>query len=645
MKGAMLEGLALFNGIPAKVAWLFDVTRPNTRGDARMRWWLCAIVLAGLALRFWGLGSIGLHREDEDTSALPVLGLLQTGQPVFPTGMYYARAFAQTYLMAGSVWLFGNSEWSLRLPSALCGVALIFLGWKMGQRFLQPRWNLVLAATLAFMPSLILASQTARMYIFLLASLAAFSIMIFHWERTGRLRDLGGAVALMWIALQFHTLAVFAAFLFFFPPLLHGDAKRFWLALLALAGTLFAYDVVNDWLGQHFPQTVIEGFAVRPPTFGPVGSSLTPTVPLLWGVIAGIAAAGLAVFTASRVTGRWPAVFSGLLVLAAFAAQLLLAHHLAALLLISAAMIVLRHSARAVPVLVVIGAASLSLAGILALWLHSAGIGSIRNIAGVMLGKPSPWVYLRLAEYSLAAVVVCTAVIAASVYRIARRRPIPDVVLWLVLGAWLPLLAVGTFAWNPAPRYTMVALLPVLVATVAGLQWFAASVRRESLLAVLIGGLALINPVAFARNYNAGYRMHPDHVGAAHYVLAQNPGPRAVIVAEDAIVQRYYLPRVDYWLMARESIIDFVRRYDGVVRDIYTGSQIIGNSADLQSLLDRPDRGEIYIIGSGENQEDGRRYMRGAELNARLTSGEFQTVFVGRDGLTKVWKIPAPPRN
>ena len=129
-------------------------------------------------------------------------------------------------------------------------------------------------------------------------------------------------------------------------------------------------------------------------------------------------------------------------------------------------------------------------------------------------------------------------------------------------------------------------------------------------------------------------------------MLSQHPAPVDIIVAEDAIVQRYYLPRVDYWLMARASIVDFVRRgADGVVRDIYTNSLNIGNGAELQALIDRQDRGAIYIIGSGENQEDGRRLMRGPELNARLTSDEFPVVYEGRDGLTKVWKIPAPGRD
>ena len=47
---------------------LFEVGRPSQRADASVRWWLLGIVLAGILLRFWGLGELGLHREDEDTA-------------------------------------------------------------------------------------------------------------------------------------------------------------------------------------------------------------------------------------------------------------------------------------------------------------------------------------------------------------------------------------------------------------------------------------------------------------------------------------------------------------------------------------------------------------------------------------------------
>ena len=198
--------------------------RAATRADRRTASLLVLILVAGAVVRFWGLGDVGLH-GDEKTMALPTMHLVQYGTPQMPSGMYYARAVGQLYLMAASVEAFGKSEWALRLPSAVCGVLLIVLTWTAGRRFLTPAWSLALAAAVAFLPSFIEDAQTARMYVFLTTSVAGFMSLVFAWERTSRLGYLLAAVAVMLVGLQFHTLAVFAAFIVLIPGLLRGDAR------------------------------------------------------------------------------------------------------------------------------------------------------------------------------------------------------------------------------------------------------------------------------------------------------------------------------------------------------------------------------------------------------------------------------------
>ena len=63
---------------------------------------LACTVLLGITLRFWGLGNIGLH-GDEETMAMPAMQILESGLPVLPSGMLYPRAISQLYLMASSV--------------------------------------------------------------------------------------------------------------------------------------------------------------------------------------------------------------------------------------------------------------------------------------------------------------------------------------------------------------------------------------------------------------------------------------------------------------------------------------------------------------------------------------------------------------
>jgi len=46
--------------------------------------------------------------------------------------MFYARAIAQSYMIAASVKAFGQTEWALRLPSVLCGLLVVVLAYWMG---------------------------------------------------------------------------------------------------------------------------------------------------------------------------------------------------------------------------------------------------------------------------------------------------------------------------------------------------------------------------------------------------------------------------------------------------------------------------------------------------------------------------------
>jgi hypothetical protein len=57
-------------------------------------------------------------------------------------------------------------------------------------------------------------------------------------------------------------------------------------------------------------------------------------------------------------------------------------------------------------------------------------------------------------------------------------------------------------------------------------------------------------------------------------------------------------------------------------------------------LAENPDR-RIFVIGSGEDQDDGRRTARGNELHEVIESRRFEVVFVGRDGTTRILRPKA----
>jgi hypothetical protein len=97
--------------------------------------------------------------------------------------------------------------------------------------------------------------------------------------------------------------------------------------------------------------------------------------------------------------------------------------------------------------------------------------------------------------------------------------------------------------------------------------------------------------------------------------------------------------------MGKDRAAAFVQLIDGQLRDIYTGAPLLGTGQELMGLINRPGRGAIYIIGSGELQQDGRRLFRGFGIYELLLTPIFEPVYLGRDrGLTQVWKVSASSR-
>jgi hypothetical protein len=635
-------------------AALFVVTDPKAPARRWSSWLLAGIVLAGAVVRFWGLGSVGLH-GDEKTMALPVMSLINEGLPLMPSGMFYPRAVGQLYLMAASVMAFGQSEWALRLPSALCGVLLIVLAYKAGDRFLTPAWNLALAAAVAFLPNFIEDSQTARMYVFLVTCVTGYMALIFAWERTGRASYLVAAVLSLLVGLQFHTLAVFAAFLVFMPGLVHGDTRKFWAGAAAFVAIAVGFELINHLITLAYPQAVAadNGAVVNGPH-----AAVVPHVKHLWLLLGVLPALALSFW----VLGRRSLIAVTLLA-AGLIAGGALAWHLAVLLIVAALVLSRRlgplfQSRQARLRLVLFFILSFAFAGAQALFLVRHSAGSLQQIAGVMLGWPSVWPFIAIGDYSPLAMLAVVGSLAVGLWLLAHRKPLPDHLLMMLLGLWVPLLMIGWMKWNIPPRYAAAQIMPMLIAAFAAMQWMAAKVASRvarsadpaigtlpawSPAVAVLASLLVINPMKAAVAVDSGYASHPDHKGAAEFVTSQHPGPHDIIVAEDVLQQTYYLGHVDYWLVNKEVAAPFMHEVKGRWLDFYTNTPLIGTGVELERLVEQPGRGAIYVIGSGENQEDGRNLMRAFGISQELQSPPFRSIYVGRDGLTHVWKVDPPP--
>src|SRR6185437_7516859 len=103
---------------------------------------------------------------------------------------------------------------------------------------------------------------------------------------------------------------------------------------------------------------------------------------------------------------------------------------------------------------------------------HRAGTPS--QVLGLLLGWPSVRVYIAISHYSLAVSLLAVCGLGAGLWRLAHRQRIPDFLLFLTLGVWIPLLQIGYFKWDPADRYVEAQIMPLLIGAFAFAQWVSA---------------------------------------------------------------------------------------------------------------------------------------------------------------------------
>lgn len=631
--------------IDSAIDWLCrgcsSLFQSSPRGE-RARWeipCLLALVLIAAIVRFWGVGSYGLQKPDEDTTALAALHILEDGTPRFPSGMFYARAIGQSYMIAASVLAFGQTEFALRLPSVLCGILLVGLAYFVGRRFLLPVWNIAFVGVVALLPGFIADSQFTRMYAFLCASLAAYMILIFRWERTNSRNALIAGVLAMLVAIQFQEIAIFASFLVFFPGLAHGDTKKLRAGIVAFIVILVSFLAISHVTNGFYPKLATDyAVAVDPLGEAPHHSyvAVSPIIALGVAFVAALVSRGIV----RQVIIRRVAIAAGLLIFAGVILQSALYYHLALISLLSGIILARRNHGASWRAISILAAVCTVIAAVQVVQLHGTGL-SPRKIIGLMIGRPSIWPYLTIGEYSPAALVLIAIALCGSLMRLAARERISDAWLFFVLCFLLPLFLIGIFGWSIPRRYAEVAVLPMLICAFAPWQQLKFSTRSATALFAVLIGVAIVNPFAVGNAVNAG-RSFPDHRGAAQYMRTVNLGARDVVVAEEVLMQTYYLGHVDYWLYNAHVAAQYVERFNGKFVDEYTHTPVIGTGAEFRALIDQPDRGAIYVIGSGEEQPDGRLFLLGPEVFALLKSPIFKLVYTSFDGRTQVLKADAP---
>jgi mannosyltransferase len=198
----------------------------------RERWALLvllAIMLLGGALRFYGLSVQSLWADELaswDFSERDTLSQVFQGvrSDVHPPLYFLILHFTQ--------WIFGDSEWALRLPSAFAGWLCIPAIYALGRRIYSEREGLIAALLLAVLWAPIYYSQEARPYSMLI--LLSILTSYFWWDVMLSLRYRRGLPARE--AAWYVVCAVLCAYLHYFGLLLVALQG---VALMALAHRTF----------------------------------------------------------------------------------------------------------------------------------------------------------------------------------------------------------------------------------------------------------------------------------------------------------------------------------------------------------------------------------------------------------------------
>lgn len=645
-------------------------------------WWpLAAIVAVGAYLRLMNLGALGF-RWDEDLSGLAVRAILEKGIPELPSGMLYLRGGLFSHLMAASATLFGFSEFALRLPAALFGIALIVAAYLFGAALFGRVVGLITAALVAVSFWDIDLARYARFY-------SAFSMfyvltLVAIWQFRVKAPSAAGGVlcvALAIVTLSLHDLAYSLALAFFFPLVLRGPeawrSPREWAWPVASSAVLGAFFV--GWRSYVLSSRALPATdTVAAGGSGYEGAHSVialPDLPLLGGMLERepvfvpllmVLAVGAALLLSHRLgSSRLERVLLAL-VAACAAAQLFNVALLGAFLLAFTKRTGL-PALRSPEVLLagtLIGAAFVAwVVAVLGTGIEVSPLEplTLRTVVRELLDYPYFYIFWGFPnEWPLAAAVASVGALVAF-QRAARDRDAAAGFALLALA--VPIVANAAFAspfeifrYNAAFNTLFFVFLALAFVSWRELvpAWRPARKRLPrpaaalgTTVLVLLATVYDLNPLrgwlALERDYRNdgalyrtfGVTAYSDFKTTAAYV-ARHSTPQDLIVTPDSREYYNYLGRVDLWLRsARYEDQSYVR--DGKRRDLYVDTPLVATLSELKAALATPNRTK-WVLASSATLANPNAPVA-PEIRAFLKSAHERVVYVGLDRDHKVYRF------
>jgi len=206
-----------------------------------------ALFVAALALTwFYTAGSTNfvLSDPDEARCALIARQMVTSGDWLVPRlggKPYFDKPPLYFWILAGTMRVLGEDEWSLRLPSAIIAAAFVALTAALTADFYGRRAALWAAATMALSAGSIIGSRVIRMDMLLAVCIAA---ALLCWERAFLLQR----------SRRWYLAAYFAAAL--------GCLTKGPVALVIPAIAIFAYCLLTRQIGAIFRMRLLSGLAI-----------------------------------------------------------------------------------------------------------------------------------------------------------------------------------------------------------------------------------------------------------------------------------------------------------------------------------------------------------------------------------------------
>ncbi len=662
-------------------------------------WLLLAVVMAvGAYFRLAHLGHLGIH-SDEDLSSLSVQAILAKGIPELPSGMIYLRGAPFLYAMAASAKIFGFSEFAMRLPAALFGIATIPLAFVFARALFGDRVGLAAAALLAISVWDVEFARYARMY----SAFIFFYVLTLWalWRYRVRAPSLAGGVlciALAVLTISLHQLGYTLAAAMFYPLIL--DGPREWLRPRRLAfpvtGTVVTAGFFFVWSGfvermRTLPlggseQAFIASHLSSPDPLGPA----VPRLPLLsrfvaaspvWYFVLAAAIVGVAVLFAFR--RRRPGLERTALIGTAACCAVGLFNF--ALLGIVATAWLKRRGLAALRSPAVVFAMGITAAAFAAWLLATVALGlaapAFVGLAAVkaamrwsLLNYPHFFVFWGFVnQWPLASVVAAVGVLWA--FDRASGPSSEPAAGFLLLAFGTPLVVNGLFGTRyelfryevpfDTLFFTFVALgllrwQQVLAAwrrapdgtdTAAGSR--AAGGPPSRARAAVIGGLFVLLVLGFDLNPVRGLLVAREQYrnegllyrvfGLTDYpdfktpaaYLKRHAAPGDEIIVLDSREMYSYLGHTDYWV--RTAVFE-TQTYErgGRLLDLYVSTPLIMSADALEKTLSVPGRRK-WLVASDAMLAETRAV---SEAVKRFIRGQAShVVYVGRDGETKIYRF------